>query len=347
MRFTSLLPIALAALPFAVQGAPLKRRQLADTDALVLKFAQVLEQLETEFYKQALAKFTEADFTAAGFAVPAVPIQLFTSILEHEDAHTSFLSAALAAANDAALDTCTFNFDSVLTDVATMAPVARLVEQVGVGAYLGGAALITDKSILAAAASILTIEARHQSALNVLNGGSAIPQAFDQPLTPEQVLSLAGPFISGCDLGIVPNAPVTITNSPVPGEKLEFDLTGLEGDLTCQMILAGHPTALVQPIDNCVVPQGLPDGPVHIFITNEAQPLASNILVQNALQIAAGPAIIFLDQKVDALSDLVRNAEGARDIIDGAAPAPVQTDALGSNSDFKVVGLTTDGSKSA
>lgn len=345
MRFSSLATLALSALPFAARSwaAPLRARQLGDTDKLVLKFAQVLEQLETEFYKQALAKFREADFSAAGFSLPAVPIQIFTSILEHEDAHTEFLSSALAQVNDAALDTCTFNFDSVLTDVGTMAAVARVIEQVGVGAYIGGAALVEDRSILAAAASILTIEARHQTALNVLNGGSAVPQAFDQALSPEQVLSLAGPFISGCDLGIPANLPVTITNVPTPGELLQFDTTGIEGaELFCQMILPGHPIALSQPIGECVVPSEIPDGPVYVFITDDAQPLASNIVVQNGDQIKAGPAIAFFDNTVDALGDLVR-LEGAREIIGGGSGGnqPPVTDALGSNSDIRVIGIST------
>jgi hypothetical protein len=83
-----------------------------------------------------------------------------------------------------------------------MAATARVVENVGVGAYLGGATLISDPVLLTAAGSILTIEARHQSILNVLNGGSAIPNPFDIALAPSEVLALAGPFISGCDLGI-------------------------------------------------------------------------------------------------------------------------------------------------
>jgi len=67
---------------------------------------------------------------------------------------------------------------------------------------VGAAQLVTNKSILLAAATILTIESRHQTLLNTLNGGSAIPQAFDQALTPQQILALAAPLISGCDLGI-------------------------------------------------------------------------------------------------------------------------------------------------
>ena len=85
-----------------------------------------------------------------------------------------------------------------------MAATARVVEAVGVGAYLGGATLITDPVLLDAAGSILTVEARHQTVLNILSGtGTAVPSAFDIPLTPSEVLALAGPFIDGpCDLGI-------------------------------------------------------------------------------------------------------------------------------------------------
>lgn len=82
---------------------------------------------------------------------------------------------------------------------------ARALELVGISAYAGGAGLISSKSILQAAAQILSIEARHQTLLNTLNAGSPIPNAFDMALLPQQVLALAGGFLSGCkaeDLGL-------------------------------------------------------------------------------------------------------------------------------------------------
>jgi hypothetical protein len=83
-----------------------------------------------------------------------------------------------------------------------MLDVARVVENVGVAAFLGAAPLLTDTVLLDSAASILTVEARHQTILNVLNLGTAIPQSFDIPLTPSEVLAIAGGFISGCNLGV-------------------------------------------------------------------------------------------------------------------------------------------------
>ena len=83
-----------------------------------------------------------------------------------------------------------------------MAPTARVVENLGVAAYLGAAHLIDDPVLLTAAGSILTVEARHQTILNVLNSGTSIPQAFDIALLPNEVLAIAGAFISECDLGV-------------------------------------------------------------------------------------------------------------------------------------------------
>jgi hypothetical protein len=108
----------------------------------------------------------------------------------------------IVAFGETPLSTCQFDFSSVLVDVSTMVSFARVVENVGVGAYLGAAHLINDPRVLSSAASILTIEARHQTMLNIFESGSAIPQSFDIPLAPPEVLAIAGSFISGCDLGI-------------------------------------------------------------------------------------------------------------------------------------------------
>ncbi len=170
----------------------------------ISEFADVLEQLEASFYSTALSKFQDSDFTAAGFTSALIPAELFKVIQSDEQAHSDALQAALKAFGQEPVTSCSFNFDAALGDVATMAATARVVENVGVAAYLGGATLLTDPVLLDAAGSILTIEARHQTILNVLSGtGSAIPQAFDIPFTPSDVLAVAAPFFSGaCDLGI-------------------------------------------------------------------------------------------------------------------------------------------------
>lgn len=133
-----------------------------------------------------------------------MPIEQFLVIQEDEASHSTVLQSVLKSLNQEPITSCKFNFDAVLKDVATMATVARVVELVGVGAYLGAAPLVKDPSLLVAAGSILTVEARHQTILNIMSSnGTAIPSAFDIGLTPNEVLALASPFFDGpCDLGV-------------------------------------------------------------------------------------------------------------------------------------------------
>ena len=217
-----------------------------------------------------------------------------------------------------------------------MATVARVVEAVGVGAYLGGSVLIEDKNILAAAASILTIEARHQSFLNVLNGATGVPQPFDIALTPPQVLALAGGFIQECDvqgaLKIKANDPLSITNNGTvtPGTLLTFDSPALanagDKELSCQMLIGGNATALSLPIKECIVPSGL-NGPVAIFLTTDAQPLAADVVIQDPASILCGPTIAFIDTDADALGALVRNTKKPVQSSDEITPGEAE-DAL-------------------
>lgn len=276
----------------------------------------MLEQLETQFYSQALQKFQTSDFTAAGFSDANVPIQQFTNIQSDESTHTSILEAALQAVGSSAVSGCSFDFSSVLTDVTTMAPVARLVENVGVGAYLGAAHLITDPVLLTDAASIVTVEARHQTMLNVLNSGTAIPAAFDIPLVPQEVLAIAGSFISGCSTGIdaLPSLKVTNQGAVTAGTSLtfQFDSMGSQdtSNLTCQMLAGGSSFSISLPFDQCVVPSGL-QGPVAIYVTNDTQPLANNPRDRFLGNIVAGPTMAFLDGSVEAISTLVRTVSSS------------------------------------
>lgn len=114
-----------------------------------------------------------------------------------------------------------------------MAATARVVENVGVAAYLGGATLVTDPVLLTAAGSILTVEARHQTVLNILSSsGTAIPASFDMALQPNEILAIAAPFFDGpCDLGVPANPTLTITNKDAvgPGTLLTFDSPAFNG----------------------------------------------------------------------------------------------------------------------
>ncbi|KAH9483100.1 hypothetical protein JR316_0005201 [Psilocybe cubensis] len=317
MQFTSsFVALVAAALVSAAPARFYGKRAPGATDILVYKFADVLEQLESTFYSQALSKFQDSDFQAAGFTASQIAIEQFKVIQSDEATHSTVLQAALKSFGETPITSCKFNFDSALTDVATMAATARVVEAVGVGAYLGGATLMTDPVLLDSAASILTVEARHQTILNLLSGtGTAVPAAFDISLTPSEVLALAGPFFDGaCDLGIPANPALSLTNTGVvaPGTKLSFSTPAITSandtsKLFCQMMLGGQPFSIPLPFDNCVVPDGV-NGPVGIWITSDGQPLTNNVRDRATTQLVAGPTMAFIDTQPQMLSQLTRGS---------------------------------------
>ncbi|GAA5862607.1 hypothetical protein JCM1840_002609 [Sporobolomyces johnsonii] len=283
---------------------------------IVLNLAFVLENLEADFYSQALSTFSVDDMVAAGLSQQqaTIIVEQITEIQIDEATHVSILSETILALGGQPFEGCSFNFDAALTDPVTFLSVARTLELVGVSAYLGAAHLISDPQLLTAAGSILSIEARHQSLLNTFSGGSFGPQSFDIALSPQGVLALAGGFLQNCqasDLGLTSNNPLSISDAQSNstrfqiGSQLAFSsITQLDlSTLTCQMITGGLTAALTFPANACVVPTGI-DGPVAVYLTNTSTPLATDIVVQDTLTIVAGPDFIFVDSQMTLLSSL-------------------------------------------
>jgi hypothetical protein len=177
------------------QNAAATALGLSDPD--ILQFALTLEHLESAFYQQGFAKFPDSDFQALGLTEQQ--IKDLKQIGDTEAQHVGLLQSAIAQAQFKPVEACTYNFG--FTDAAGMVATALALENVGVSAYLGAAPLLADPAILGTAGSILTIEGRHQSVLRVFAKQEAIPVAFDVPLGPRAVFSLAAPFIQECPSG--------------------------------------------------------------------------------------------------------------------------------------------------
>lgn len=105
-----------------------------------------------------------------------------------------------------------------------------MVTSVGIGAYLGGAQLITDNpTLLTTAASILSVEARHDSFIRAGLGGKPFPNAFDTALTALWAFNLAQEFIVSCPMQLpVPiglTLPKLTMTAPAPEPHLQPAVT--------------------------------------------------------------------------------------------------------------------------
>ena len=86
-------------------------------------------------------------------------------------------------------------FDFPYDDTAGFLKLAQTFEDTGVSAYDGAAPMIKSKEVLAAAGSIVQVEARHAAAIRLQNGEEPAPEAFNPPLEEVQVLKAVEPFI--------------------------------------------------------------------------------------------------------------------------------------------------------
>jgi hypothetical protein len=153
-----LLALASLVAACASVATPLVSRQDAaakPTDIQILQYALTLENLEAAYYKQALEKFSAADFSKAGF--PDWVRARVSQISQHETSHVKLLSAALG---NQSVPACEYAFP--LTDVKTFISFSSFLENIGVSAYIGANKFITDPLYSTVAGSILAVEARHQ-----------------------------------------------------------------------------------------------------------------------------------------------------------------------------------------
>ncbi|KAJ6537563.1 ferritin-like domain-containing protein [Mycena vulgaris] len=184
MRCTSSSILSALAATVVVSARPIRTRAVSAIDGVVFQFANILYQLEAEFYTQAIAKFTDSDFAAAGFSSSMIATQQLTNILANEKDHITLIRKTLSEAR---------------ATPAYLQLQTRILEFVGVSAFLDAAPLVDDKKLLDAAGTILTTEARHQTVLNILSqSGSSIPQAFDIP-DPGTLLTFSGTNVTSTD----------------------------------------------------------------------------------------------------------------------------------------------------
>lgn len=166
-----------------------------NSDVDVLNYALTLENLEYAFYRDGLNRFTRQSLGISGGNWAQI-YSYFEAIRDHEKAHVDTLRSVISSLGGTPVQPCTYNFG--YSNPQGFVQTAMALENTGVMAYTGAAALIKDGGLLTAAATIATVEARHAAYLNLLNNVSPFPAAFDTPKSPDEILAIAGQFIVSC-----------------------------------------------------------------------------------------------------------------------------------------------------
>lgn len=172
---------------------------LGSGDAGILNYAYALEQLEAAFYIAVL------DSAYSGMS--AEEGQILEDLRDHEVAHRDWFQAAISSvAPNGIIPGLTPDFSSVdFSDRGSVLATAQAFEDLGVSAYNGAGQLIENTDYLVQAGKIVSVEARHASAIRSLIGSSNTSFAGDDIIdgnglemvrTPNDVLGIAQSFIT-------------------------------------------------------------------------------------------------------------------------------------------------------
>ncbi|CBQ68147.1 related to stress response protein rds1p [Sporisorium reilianum SRZ2] len=297
-------------------------------DTQILQYALTLEHLEATFYNQSLSKLSAADFEDAGYNA-SVRNRIY-SIGRDEAAHVELLTKALG---NASVPACTYSFSSV-TDVPSFLTTARVLEGVGVSAYLGAAQNVTEKSALETAGSILVVEGQHQAYLiaQTNDGGNSIPSPFATPLDFKQVYSLAAPFIASCPQ----NASLPITAFPTlsltggaangsftPGQQVTVSYnasnTTSTANQTYLAVIQGVAGAQFVPLTSgsgsqVSLPANLTGGQMYAVVTSSN----GTVTDDNTL---AGPAVGYVNVPLPQAPDATSTGSASSSAASGVATA--------------------------
>jgi hypothetical protein len=139
----------------------------------------MLEYLEAAFYDAAAKNGVARGDKALG--------AFLATTKKDENTHVAALKKALGSK---AAKKPAFDFGRTVTDKATFAATAYVLENTGVHAYIGQAFNITTPAYLGVALSIVTVEARHSGAIGLYLGKPIAPNGpFDNGYTAAKVLA--------------------------------------------------------------------------------------------------------------------------------------------------------------
>ena len=155
-------------------------------DVDILNFALTLEYLEAAFYNQALRRVSGLSGDVKSLA---------TEIRDNEVEHVAALSKTIKTLGGMPVKAPGVDFGNAFASQKSFLALAQTFEDTGVSAYNGAAPAIRSPEVLAAAGSIVQVEARHAAAIRSLNGEPITDGGFDKSLDTQAVLKAVKPFV--------------------------------------------------------------------------------------------------------------------------------------------------------
>jgi len=166
---------------------------LGSGDIGILNYAYALEQLEAAFYTQVLM--------TPYLNMTDMEKWILTDIRDHEIVHREFFKEALGTS---AIKGLTPDFSQIdFQSRTSVLGAAKLFEDTGVAAYNGAGKLIKNVDYLLVAGKIVSVEARHASAIADLINPNALEFAngqinemgLEHAYSPSVILGGVAPFI--------------------------------------------------------------------------------------------------------------------------------------------------------
>ena len=155
-------------------------------DVDILNFALTLEYLEAAFYTQALKQVGDLKGDVKSLA---------TEIRDNENEHVAALEMTIRDLGGSPVKAPGVDFGNAFASQKAFLKLAQTFEDTGVSAYNGAAPAIRSTDVLAAAGSIVQIEARHAAAIRLLRGRPISDGGFDKSLEMQAVLDAVQPFV--------------------------------------------------------------------------------------------------------------------------------------------------------
>ena len=187
-------------------------------DIKVLNYALALEDLEAEFYVQALQRMTtggrggrdaasDVNLPGLGLSREQRDVRFLREFGQIEQQHRDFLRATIRAAGGPVISPFKYTFNLQNMNRQQVLQLTYTLEQGGTNAYLGAIPFFATKNYVPVAGGIQGTEARHTAIfadiLNDLFGvalkpsppPNVLPGGRERPVPPDPTLASVSPFI--------------------------------------------------------------------------------------------------------------------------------------------------------